>query len=571
MDERNVNDNPDEVGINSAELGDALCYWLDPKKQVPSVVSISGAWGSGKTYWWTHYIPTIQSRNVYVSLFGVADTQELEQRLLAASFGIEDGTTEKRVAKGLQSLGKLAKIGAEAFKDIPGAGIMGGLEGYLGSVVRDAAYGRLENAVIAIDDLERKSSTLKLEQVLGFVARLHEVWKAAVVLILNESRLSSDDQTLLNDFREKVIDCDFRFTATAASAAKIGLEGHTWAVQSAADFGERVNLSNIRIYQRASSVLARLPIHYSTLPPSVQSRLATSVIALCWAQFASGPEVPSLDQLLSFHSMSFAVAGIADKTRKSLPHEKTLSKLSWSADEMDNLIAIVVRTGKVPTDAIATQLNAYLMDEARARAHERISAIWTLYRSTLNGDDEALANHIVSTFSECKQYVSVGDVSSAAWLLRALAKSDDANAMIDTQTMFWEQRGDSLRARSVDLLGDTDKYLLEKLQERPAQSPYKTIGDLFEFFVKHNDGWNPEEEAALLAYTARDWLNFLGEAKHERFMVALSRIRDVYSLLRGRHKSVVQWRVSPLDVALRALRNKTKMNAKLIPALMKST
>lgn len=571
MDDKDLYDTADHVGISPAELGDALRYWLDPEKKTPSVVAISGAWGSGKTFWWTHYVPTIQNRHVYLSLFGVADIQELEQRLLAASFGIDDATTEKRVSQGLQSLGKLAKLGAEAFKDIPGAGIMGGLEGYLGSVVRDAAYGRLENAVIAIDDLERKSSTLKLEQVLGFVSRLKEVWQASVALILNEQRLSDHDQTLLNDFREKVIDCDFHFTVSPLSAAEIGLKDHAWAAPAAAEFGERVGLSNVRVYQRANSVLARLSVNYSALPVSVQSRFATSVTALCWAQFARAPDVPSIDQLLRFNTMSSAFERDDHKSREPQPYEKTMSRIVWYADDMDKLVAMIVRTGKVPSEALAQQLNALLLDHERALARDRVRAVWDFYRSTLHGNDEELAGRLGSTFSECKQYVSVGDLSSAAWLLRQLEKSAEADEMINSQIRFWEERNESFSDLiESNRFSTTDTYLLEKLNQQPSKSPYEGVAPLFDFFVRHRDGWSPVEEAALLFTSARSWLDFLEQTTHEHLMTTLARIRVAYAHLRSQREARnITWHFSPIDVALRALKYKTKANTLLVRALMK--
>lgn len=570
MDDENVPDKTDEIGINPAELGDALRYWLDPKRESSSVVAISGKWGGGKTFWWTHYIPTVQSRNVYVSLFGIADIQELEHRLLAASFGIDDATTETRVSKGLQSLGKLAKFGAETFKDIPGAAIMGGLEGYLGSVVRDAAYSRLERAVVAIDDLERRSSTLKLEQVLGFVSRLKEVWKASVVLILNEPRLSDHDQALLSDFREKVIDCDFQFTVSPLYAATIGLKDHAWAAQSAAEFGERVGLCNVRVYQRANSVLARLPVDYSALPASVQSRLATSVTALCWAQFARAPEVPSVDQLLMFHTMSSAFERGADKARKPEPYEKTMSKIAWYADDMDKLVAVVVRTGQVPSEAISKQLNTFLLDHERAQASDRIRAVWDFYRSTLHGDDEELATHLLAAFSECQQYVSVGELSSAAWLLRGLGKSAGADEMINSQIRFWDERNESFSALiESNRFSTTDAYLLEKLNLQPSKSRYETPEQLFYFFVRNNNGWSPDEEAALLSVTRRAWLDFLEQVTHDQLMPTLVRIRGVYAHLQSQKDARnITWRFSPIDVALRALKYKTKANTRLVRALL---
>jgi hypothetical protein len=432
----NLTDESNEVGISPAELSDALRYWFDPKKETSSVIAISGAWGSGKTFWWTHYIPSTHSRHVYVSLFGVADIQELEQRLLAASFSVEDATTEARVSKGLQSLGKLVKVGAEAFKDIPGASLISGLEGYLGSIVRDAAYARLEHAVIAIDDLERRSSALNLEQVLGFVSRLREVWNASVVLILNETRLSDVDKARLNEFREKVIDCDFRFTVSPAEAAGIGLKDNPWASRGATDFAAKVGLCNIRIFQRVDSVLSRLTISSESTPQAVLDRLAYSVTGIAWAHFCRGDDVPTAEQLLQSSSFDAGVKA-AEKNRTQEPYEKTLSKVRWRTDDMDLLVYGVVVSGRVPTVEVNAQLQSYLLDHDRNESAARMQSAWDLYWTTLGDNAEDFSAALHRAYIKHISFSSLSELNGAINVLNELGKSYLARDLIDKQIGWW--------------------------------------------------------------------------------------------------------------------------------------
>lgn len=553
MDDENVPDKTNEIGISPAELGDALRFWLDPKKEFPSVVAISGAWGSGKTFWWTHYIPSIQSRNVYVSLFGVADIQELEQRLLAASFGVEDATTEARVTKGLQSLGKLVKIGAEAFKDVPGAGIMSGLEGYLGSVVRDAAYGRLERAVIAIDDLERRSSTLNLEQVLGFVSRLREVWNASVVLILNEFRLSDGDKARLNEFREKVIDCDFRFTITPSSAAEIGLKGNPWASAGATSFAEQVGLCNIRIFQRVDSVLSRLTISPESTPQAVLDRLAYSVTGIAWAYFCRGDEVPTAEQLLQSNSFDAGVKA-AEKNRTQEPYEKTLSKLRWNTDDMDHLVYGVVASGRVPTNEVNAQLQAYLLNHDRNESSARLQKAWDMYWSTLedNADDFAAALYEAS----CKHvsFASLSELTGTVETLNKLGKSEFARTLVDQQICWWsanEISREKLGSRYSNVT--TDIYLEEQLAKLlPDLKSQLTAREVIEF-LSRKSGWNPREEAFLIGMSQSDWIAALENLELPDIGRAIGAVRDVYRHLKADKRKNVTWKQSPLDEALMAL------------------
>lgn len=594
-------------GIAPEELTEAISYWLNRHnadgKPVPSVVSVSGAWGSGKTHWWNKYSteksgsatnssssetsPSWWSKRrnrsesagasrkpyLYVSLFGINRIEELENRVIGAAWGLANEGDQKRVDAGLRSVGKLVKVAAESVKDVPGAGILGALDGYVGTAVRDAAFARLKGCVIALDDIERRSAALTLQQVLGFISQLREVRNASVVVILNEMRLKGEDGELLREFREKVMDCDFRFAISPSAAASVGLnDDHTWAVEAAGEFGEAVDLRNIRVYQRASSVLSRLQLDVRNIPPPVLNRLAISVVSLCWAHFEHEPTViPTVEQLLAFNSMSAALAKVGRNGEQSvdLPYEKTLAALNWSADAMDKVIAVIVRTGKVPAESVRKELAVWLADDTRTRAHGELAAVWELYRSSFNGDDKALADRVLTAFGEYRAYVGVQSLGNAVWLLRELGYDAEANRLVDGQIAFWKSDGTSFEALLEDRFGGrTDPYLLEQLKLQPDPAKYTDIRQIYEFFADRSNSASRKEQRALLDLTASAWEAFLLDVEDVHLTDVITRIRNAYEAIQGTRDLKVTWTRSPLDEALSGLQDRNKINRVLIGALL---
>lgn len=564
-----------EQGIAPEELTEAINYWLHRQsgsgEPLPAVVSISGAWGSGKTFWWKDYSAQ-KSRHLYVSLFGLNSIEELENRVIGAAWGVAEKDDQKRIASGLKSIGDLAKVAADAFKDVPGAGILGALNGYVGTAVRDAALARLKGCVIALDDIERRSAALTLQQVLGFISQLREVRKASVVVILNEMRLKNEDPELLREFREKVMDCDFQFAISPSTAARVGLSEHPWAIKAAAEIGEAIALRNIRVYQRASTVLSRLQLDVSDMPPRVQDRLANSVVSLCWAHFEHEPDViPTVDQLLAFNSMSAAMAKVARTSEQppDLPYEKTLQKLNWFADAMDSVIAVIVRTGRMPTDSVRKELDVYLADEHRTQADEEINSVWTLYRSSLNGDDKVLAERVIEVFAKRKEYVGVERLSNAVWLLRKLGYDTDANALVDGQIAFWKANQTSFEALLNDRFrDDTDPYLLEQLKLQPDPVKYTDTKLIYDFFAAGEKHASRKEQRALLDQTADAWEAFLVNLVDDQLNVVIVRIRLAYGTIAATKELNVTWSRSPLDEALSRLEGRNQINRLLVPQLL---
>jgi|GEM_PF-3696281 len=567
------NDDPSleitKKGISPAELDDAIRYWLDQNKETPSVVAISGPWGSGKTYWWKHFIESELTRSVYVSLFGISDVKELEQRVLAASFGVDVPLDEERIGKGFQSIGKLVKIGADVFKDVPGSGVLNAIEGYVGSVVRDAAYSRLNRAVVAIDDLERRSSTLALEQVLGFVSRLREVWNASVVLILNEVRLKTEDKTRLDEFREKVIDCDFQFAIAPSTAAEIGLKSNPWALRGATNFAEQVGLCNVRIFQRVDSILSRLVVNPATIPEPVLDRLANSVTGIAWAHFSRASHVPTAEQLLQFNSFAAGVKA-ADKNRNREPYEETLSKIRWIPDSMDNLVYEIVASGRVPSEEVNKQIQAYLLDHKRNDSSSRMQAAWDMYWSTLRDNANDFSEALSSAYVEHIPFSSLNELSGAVDILEKLEKHELARELVDKQIDWWKANDVSRERLGTWHIGfSAGSYLETKLaQLSPDTKSPLTPAEVLTL-LSNKSGWGASEETVLLRTSKSEWIDTLENFDLAGIGTAISSVRSCYAHIKANKRPYVPWETSPLDEALVELGARSKIAQLRVDVLLR--
>lgn len=62
------------------------------------------------------------------------------------------------------------------------------------------------NLIIVIDDLERKSSNIKMEDILGIVESISMIENISIIIVANEKKINNlDDKKTYNDFKEKVI------------------------------------------------------------------------------------------------------------------------------------------------------------------------------------------------------------------------------------------------------------------------------------------------------------------------------------------------------------------------------
>jgi KAP family P-loop domain len=496
------------IGVKGDQLSDEMNNWFRPENR-PFVISISGAWGSGKTFWWKNFIQAKNENHIYVSLFGVSTFAELEQRLCSAIAGVEDPAATNRIEKGLSAIGKLAGSASGSLV----ASAVTAFADYGKAIVVDGLYSRLDKYVIALDDLERRSTSLKVEQILGYASRLRENWSASIVLILNQAELENDDQKLLDKFREKVIDVDYVFLTTPTKAASIGLGALTWAVNPAAQFSERINLSNIRIFQKIRKTLERLDLDVAVLPPDVLNRLVTSVTALCWATYAKGDLIPTPEQLLGHNSLTVALNRSNDKNRSgSTPVEPQnliedlLLKLEWYPDGMDFLINTYLAGGFVETESIKNEITNYLADHKNFEASKAHEKYWASYRASLLPNEDRIETEIATAFRGFPENVTLSELASVSEFLREIGKETAADTLVNDQFKFWATQDQ----KSLERIEQRNHGASEALRNRfmpllLKANSYASIEEIVEYFEKKPyNGWSPRESNYLASLSKVD-------------------------------------------------------------------
>jgi len=147
------------------------------KKDEGLVISLSGDWGSGKTYFWKDIVSGLarQDKSVYISLFGKESLDDIKKSILLKLF--------KR--------NSWSKI----FSDKVGQSKIIGFDlSAIGNLLSEKDF---KDVLICFDDFERISTSINMIDILGYISELKEQYDCKIVMINNKSVLKEVDR--LND------------------------------------------------------------------------------------------------------------------------------------------------------------------------------------------------------------------------------------------------------------------------------------------------------------------------------------------------------------------------------------
>ena len=200
------------------------------KRDEAIVVSITGEWGIGKTYFWKNiflkkYKTEIKEKKVaYVSLFGIDSLNDIRTSILLQASPTKNKVNwfNKKISQPLKSLKSSLKL--------DDASISFGLHS-ISSLLSILTSGDFKNVVVCFDDFERMSSKINLKDILGLISELKEQKECKVVMILNEKeleKLSDLEQKkhseIFNLYKEKIIDLEIKFEPTIDEIFSNGLQ-----------------------------------------------------------------------------------------------------------------------------------------------------------------------------------------------------------------------------------------------------------------------------------------------------------------------------------------------------------
>ena len=187
-------------------ITNAIENYIDNKD--PYALQIDGEWGSGKTFFINEFSKTTQKAKViYFSIYGYDDFQNLKTELLSQIATELDKSSIIKKGNKILSTFKLFNINSNfVLNSIVLSDIA------LKKAIQHILEKNNETIVVVIDDLERLSEKIELQDFLGFIINdIIEKFKFKVLIISNEAKMKSHNNEFLK-IKEKIISKTVEFS-----------------------------------------------------------------------------------------------------------------------------------------------------------------------------------------------------------------------------------------------------------------------------------------------------------------------------------------------------------------------
>lgn len=216
---------------NTKELKEYLIgtknSFLFNKSNNGKTIMLSGAWGAGKTHFWVNEIKEKLSCSlenkacIYVSLYGVNDIQTIRNEILIKAISETIGEDNKFLKKAISAFNISSKIlssisfmGVKVNSDKVSDSVKGFFEDK--EMCKAIEY-ISDGGVICLDDFERKSANINLNDLFGFISQLAMEMNCKVVIILNSDVFVGKEANLFKTVKEKTINKFFNFSPSIDS------------------------------------------------------------------------------------------------------------------------------------------------------------------------------------------------------------------------------------------------------------------------------------------------------------------------------------------------------------------
>lgn len=185
----------------------------------PITIAINGKWGVGKSYFWKNEVAPLLAKEfkkypIYTSVFGKKDENEIIKDLISQFL-----TKENKNVDSIKDFihGTLKLFGKNIDTDL---------------LFKFFKKEHMNNTIVCIDDFERLSDKIPVQDILGLISELKENKECSVVVIFNEDELFKDDESnqpnnnqtksgktknkiLFEKYKEKIFDFQIQFTPSA--------------------------------------------------------------------------------------------------------------------------------------------------------------------------------------------------------------------------------------------------------------------------------------------------------------------------------------------------------------------
>jgi Cdc6-like AAA superfamily ATPase len=417
------------------------------KSKEPQVLCITGEWGVGKTYAWNELIREAseakdlsKSKYSYVSLFGLNSLAEVrfsiaENMQILQSDSLQPITEVKNAALGsIKYLKGFVSV-------IP----------YVGKALSDSSsllFSSIVNdQIVCIDDLDRRGSAIRIEDVLGLVTSLRDERQCSVVLLLNEEALNEGKEIFDRHF-EKVIDSRLVFAPTPADAVRHGIKGSDDTSNQLRENCILLGISNIRVIRKIQRLVRSIEPLIADRSETIKKQTIHSLTILGWSKYQSGLAPPF--KFYADNPYSRIMRSDKDK-------EMSDEEVSWSAitdrykfeylDDYDKKLLEFVKSEVADDDGIKAA--AKLQDEevSKRAANAAIEKGFGAFHGSFSDNLDEVVHDIKEALTTNRKFVNLATLNASVVLLKNIGRKDDALDLIkfyeeNQEAEFWEPERD---------------------------------------------------------------------------------------------------------------------------------
>ena len=385
----------------------------------------------------------------------------------------------------------------------------------------------IQNFIVCIDDIERRSAKLSLDQVFGFVSLLKEENACRVVLILNEGELNDDDSQILAKYREKVIDLEVTYNPSVETNATLIANPDDY--EQVFRVVHALSLNNIRVIQHAVWNVERFERLTEGQQKAVTEHLLRNVALFTCVYESYGPSI-SLTKLCLVDFAANSAAMVLDLPDKTPSKEKELAELAnYVHGDFDDYVVNYLEHGYCDDTGLKKVLSGLSNKEKGAQLTTKFREIWDLIGGSLAITYDEVAGRIKDFLTNHWSEISLQDLVS----LCNLAASLEVRGFEDLRERWIREKApqlsfDSLQAlkcktENADSLRVIDECIVNLMR---AVEPRDIV-----LRIAERGGWNREDLDILDRFSEDRFYEWISNDDDPDLLVHLRIFREVFNIL----------------------------------------
>jgi len=532
------------------------------------VMVIRGSYGSGKSYFLREdYLANNRMPEdspkwlAYTSVFGVNSIKELQSTIA----GSLEGRSDNKIARGKHQQAAKLDIGLSVLQKVLKP-FIGGVNIELSATSLIWAIAKRAGMLLVIDDIDRNSGSLKLNDLVGFVSSIteHSRGKTKAILVLHDDELEGEDKDTWAKLREKIVDREITFAPDIRSTASHYVKTPELK-ESISDIHFKLGSHNIRTMLKIESLVNRtikfFQDHGVALHASEDLAVAynASLFYLCKKDFTASDLGEASSNLFYPREKEHSEA-----VKLLLDH---VTKLNYFAsEEFAEICLQFFKTGTADINIVEAFKNDKFEREKKEKQDQIMSDFWRIYNGDFSDKEDEVIARADKLFSEDPVMLRVRDVSEITALVCLLG--------YPTQHLFkaWvsHHKNNQDVIQALANMSDIFPIELEPAQPTKVNSPLDLQREFLKALKVYHKDLNKFFSVNLLSelqtWTSNDFVDFFLSVEDPDLLVSIRSLLSV-NWESSNIESMKQI-VPNIKTALKQIAKRSKLNRRRVDHLI---